>query len=414
MPAGRPARRRSPLPEPDEVNARLLDVCAAYAGSPGITAGRRTTWTCPQCSKSKLEALPERAMAGCWNAACPVPQTTDALGIVAFFEGLDRHREFPELLRCAGGLLGLDPSRKGERGADPRRNRITVPLSRQAPHPPVSPPDPDLLDAVYTGLLARCPLAARDRAFWASRGVIRETVRRGRFASATPARVRAAIGRLVEEFGREGLLEVPGFFENARGRLSFTLLGDYQLIPYHDRLGRVTTIEGRATEPQRLRLARAGIKAKYVSLRSSGNHLYLFPSLAFDGIEAFTEGSVGAIVAAQEGLTVAAISGVRKYRSPDGSPLPELRGADLSGRTVPFIPDADDPPNPDVLDAAPKAALALAVPARGRPALAYLPRGLDLDDWLLSLPEHARPRAFEALLSRAERRPLPRGRHPPP
>ena len=239
--------------------------------------------------------------------------------------------------------------------------------------------------------------------FWSSRGLTPGTVRQARLASATRPRILAALGRLAAEIGEEALLSVPGFFENGSGRLSFTLLGDYQLVPYLDRTGRITTIEGRATEAQRKRLEQSGIKAKYVSLRRSGSHLYLFPGLSFDDIQAFTEGSVGAMVAAQEGLCVAAIKGVRCYRNPDGGPLPELAGADLSGRTVPFIPDADDPPNSDVLDSAPKAALVLTRPHSGRPAIAYLPRGLDLDEWLLSLPKDRlqRRRAFAALLARA-------------
>lgn len=415
-PRGRfgPRRRH----DPEEVNRRILEVCAHYAASPGRTAGRRTTWACPVCGKHKMEALPERGMAGCWTASCPVPQTTNALGLVAFFEGLDRRLEFPAVLERAAEVLGLgeppsEPTRKRRVGAPPPR-KVPPPDRERANRKRRPSPDPGLLDAAYGGLLAFCPLSGRDRSFWASRGVKPATAARGRFASATRPRIAAAVRHLLGEFGREGLLTVPGFFENARGEVSFTLLGDYQLVPYVDGHGRVTTIEGRATESQRRRMARAGIEAKYVSLRDSGSHLYLFPGLPFDGIEAFTEGSVGAIVAAQEGINVAAIKGVRCYRAPDGGPLPELAGADLSGRIAPFIPDADDPPNPDVLDAAPKASRALASSARARPAICYLPRGLDLDEWLLSLPEGARRPAFDGLLSRAARPgALRRGRPPP-
>lgn len=425
-------------PDPAEVEARLLDLCAHYAGGPGKRSGRRVTWVCPGCGKPKLEALPESGLAGCWNAACAVPTSTGALGLVAFFENLDRRREFPELLRRAGEVLGLEtqPSRPQHKSPPPARPdghgyRGAPDAAGDAGN--LRPErDPDLLDAVYTGLLALCPLSERDLRFWASRGVGEGTARAGFFASATRARVEGAIRVLLEEFGREALLRVPGFFTNRKDLLSFTLTGDYQLIPYADHLGRVATIEGRATENQRAAMARRGLKAKYVSLRNSGSHLYLFPGLRRDAIEAFTEGTVGAIVAAQEGMTVGAIKGVRCYRGPGGGPLPELAGADLSGRIVPFVPDADDPPNPDVLEAAPKAARALTEPHGGRPALAYLPRGLDLDEWLLSLPPEKRRPLFDELLlaavpppeeagagqpsgqPRGGHRGEPRGRHPPP
>lgn len=92
-----------------------------------------------------------------------------------------------------------------------------------------------------------------------------------------------------------------------------------------------------------------GIGAEVLSLRGSGIRLYLFPGYAPDAIVAFTEGPLGAIVAAQEGLAVGAVKGCRSYTVPDGSPLPELAGADLGGRLVPYIPDRDDPPNEEIL-----------------------------------------------------------------
>lgn len=400
-------------PDPDHVNALLLDVCRHYAAAPGKSVGARTTWVCPRCKKAKLEANPGRGVAGCWNAACDVPQSADALGLIAFFEGLERRTQFPELLRRAADALGpladANPAarRSHGRGTGARTGaRTGAEAGREdaAQAPAVQPaPDPDLLDAAYKGLLALCPLSRRDLGYWRSRGLSIETVRLARLASATRPRVLAAARHLESELGREALLSVPGFFENAAGRLTCTLTGDYALIPYLDRRGRIATVEGRATDAQRARMLRRGFKAKYVSMRGSGSHLYLFPGLDFDRIQAFTEGSVGAIFAAQEGLTVGAIKGVRCYRAPDGGPLPELAGADLGGRTVPFIPDADDPPKPDVLDAAPRAARALTAPHYGRAAIAYLPRGLDLDEWLRSLPPDnaARRHAFSRMLARA-------------
>ena len=390
------ARRRY---DPAALSGRLVELVSSYAGD-GRTIGRRTTWECPACGKRKLEAVSDRRLVGCWNSQCPVPQTTDAVGIVAFFEGLDRRGDdFVEVLRrgyerasLPAGVEAHRPPRPTPR-ARPQGPRST-PREREAP-------DPDLLDFAYRGVLALCPLSARDRAFWRGRGVSPTTVRRGRFASASAAAARAATARLASELGREALLTVPGFFENGRGDLSFTLTGEYVLIPYFDSSGRVATLEGRATDAQRRRLLAGGMKAKYVSLRNSGNHLYLFPGLRFDRIEAFTEGPIGAIAAAQEGMTVASIKGIRCFRGPGGGPLPELAGADFGGRTVPYIPDADDPPNPDVLQAAPEAAVHLTAPHEGRAAIAALPRGLDLDEWLLSLPKKERKPAFARLMAAA-------------
>jgi hypothetical protein len=87
---------------------------------------------------------------------------------------------------------------------------------------------------------------------------------------------------------------------------------------------------------------------------------------------------LGAIVAARFGLAIGAIKGCRSYTSTDGTPLPELVGADLGGRTVPYLPDADDPPKGDVVREAPKAARALTLPHNGGPAIGRLPKGHDL------------------------------------
>jgi hypothetical protein len=384
---------RRALPK-EPLKRAVLDVCVFYAG-PAQRLNRRATFRCPHCKKNKLEAHPDREIAGCWNANCPVPRTTDAIGLVAFFEGLDEAHDFPRVVERGHEILGPlasePPSNDGR------------PIAAKAP------PDPDLLDAVYRDLLRLLPATTRDlRRFWRRRGVLPPTVGRARAGSASRPGVLAALPRLEQRFGRAALLSVPGFFEDARGRLSFTLTGDYALLPHHTPTGRVTTLMGRSTtRRQETRTAR------YVSLRDSGSHLYLFPGHDPDDLVAFTEGPMGAIVAAQEtGLAVGAVNGIRSYRSPGGGPLPELAGADLEGRTVPYVPDADDPPNKDVLEEAPKAARALTEPFGGRPALAELPRGSDLDEWLLSLPE-GRARRRAALLSLlAAARPLREA--PPP
>lgn len=272
-----------------------------------------------------------------------------------------------------------------------------------APPPPTHDGSRELLDAVYGRILALCPVEERDYEFWKGRGVSRETVRRGRFGSITRKRAVVVKERLLEEFTLEDLLSVPGLSRNRSGGLSFTLSGDYALIPYHDAAGLVTTIEGRAVGwvPEGM--------GKYVSLSGSGSHLYVFPGLSPERLEAFCEGSIGAIVAAQSGIAVGAIQGFRRYRSSQnsltdgesGGPLLELRGVDFEGGRLPYIPDMDEPPKPEVIAEAPVAARWLVEEQNGEGALVALPRGMDLDEWLLTLAQGERRAAFTDLTDRA-------------
>lgn len=221
----------------------------------------------------------------------------------------------------------------------------------------------------------------------------------GRFGETTPKAARAATRALERALGRTRLLGVPGFFAGGeRGRISFTLVGDYALIPYHDREGRITTIEGRA-----LTAAQEERTGKYVSLRGSANHLYVFPRYRPDDLVAFCEGPIGTIVAARYGLAVGAIQGMRRFNAPGApnEPLPELCGANLQGRTVPYVPDRGVGRK-----LAEETARALTEPAGGLPAVVVLPEtpgtavADDLDGWLLSLPPDppARRAAFRRLL----------------
>lgn len=249
-----------------------------------------------------------------------------------------------------------------------------------------------------------CPLETRDRRYLKTRGLSSATIRRGRFGTMTAPRAGQVKARLQRELGREALLSVPGFSEDEEtGRIKFTLTGNYVLFPYHDAEGRITTIEGRIVgEPTDGR--------KYVTLRRAGNHLYLFPGHRPEDLVAVCEGAMGAIVAAECGITVGAIMGCERFRaSPSqemldgapGDPLLELKGADLAGRTLPYIPDADDPPNPNVLRAAPKAARWIAEPQNAEAAVCLLPKGADLDEWLLSLDPKERTHRFAELLANA-------------
>ncbi|MDP9480873.1 MAG: hypothetical protein M3R38_35285, partial [Actinomycetota bacterium] len=159
---------------------------------------------------------------------------------------------------------------------------------------------------------------------------------------------------------------------------------------------RITTLEGRCVgKPPK------GM-GKYVSLKGSGSHLYVFPGIMPEALVAFCEGVMGALVAAQEGIAVGSIQGFRRYQDPeDDGPLPELKGTDFAGRRIPYIPDVDDPPQPDVMNAAPDAALHLVGRQGGEPAIALLPHGKDLDEWLLAEKRTQRRALFSDLVARA-------------
>ncbi len=422
----------------DLVNESLYEVLSYYAPGEARTVGVRTTYTCPECRKAKLDASGAHMRAGCWNANCSVPQFADALGLIAHFESLEPSRQFREVLKKGYEIIGLDPIQpdKQARGSSnspgssgkpssvPQASAAT-PAWRTVPPvgadcepsekvPSSGGPAPDdrppealerLRAAVYLSVMDYCKLEERDRAFLRGRGLADESIERGGFGSISFARAQALKATLLDEFGAENLLQVPGFSAKGTGELKFTLTGDYALIPYHGPSGKITTIEGRWTgggPPPR-------DMGKYVSLSGAGNHLYVFPGCSAGGIEAFCEGPVGAMVAAQCGITVGAIQGFRRYRSSSGSacdggygePLVELREVGFSGRTIPYIPDVDDPPQPEVSQAAPEAARWLVEMQGGRAALLSLPEGKDLDEWLLKHEPTERRRRFEELLARA-------------
>lgn len=256
---------------------------------------------------------------------------------------------------------------------------------------------PDLLDAVYREILEHCPLVSPHRAYLKGRGLSYETMEAAGLGSMTKERARHVKERLVEKFGKETLLSVPGFSSQAvTGRLTFTLSFECVIIPYHDDDSRITTLEGRCVgKPPK------GM-GKYVSLKGSGSHLYVFPGIMPEALVAFCEGVMGALVAAQEGIAVGSIQGFRRYKDPeDEGPLQELRGTDFAGRRIPYVPDVDDPPQPDVMAAAPDAALHLIGCQGGEPAIALLPHGKDLDEWLLGEKRTQRRALFSDLVARA-------------
>jgi hypothetical protein len=106
--------------DPELVNSEALAVCDYYLGE-RRREGRRYVYYCPECSKSDFEVEPVKGMAGCFNPACSVPKTTDALGIIAHLEGLElRGRDFIRCLEQGYEILSLtafDAADSGSRSA---------------------------------------------------------------------------------------------------------------------------------------------------------------------------------------------------------------------------------------------------------------------------------------------------------
>ncbi|WP_162924749.1 hypothetical protein [Rubrobacter indicoceani] len=411
MASAKPKRKHY---DKDLIRDRTFDLLAISLSGAGRDQGARLVWDCPACGKrDKYSVKKDERRGGCMVEGCRLAGYDDILLMLAKIHDLDYYFDFHSVLVKAYDLLGLQPSEK-EAAKTSGKSKSDVPSIRTSGKhtgtlkgyrkPEASESDEDLAARIYGRIMGLCPLESRDRSYLRSRGVSLETIREGRFGSMTPARSRKAKATLQSEFDCEALLRVPGFSEDERdGHLKFTLSGNYLLIPYHDRYGRISTIEGRSVGEAHGRMG------KYVSLRDAGNHLYLFPGHDPEKLQAVCEGVMGAIVAAESGLSVGSIQGCQRFRSrvsagesgASYAPLPELRGVDFGGRTVPYIPDADDPPNPTVLRAAPKAARWISEPQNGKPALCLLPTGQDMDEWLLSIEPENRVARFAELLASA-------------
>ncbi len=259
-------------------------------------------------------------------------------------------------------VVGGDERSEGILGPAEDRNRARDPRDHD-------PGSPELLNAVYRDILDSCPLDSDHREYLKRRGLSDATVRTARLSSMSPRRAKHLKQELVERYGRDLLLSVPGFSEHpSADTLRFTLSFECILIPYHDADLNVTALEGRYMGPEPPPTA----LGKYVSLREGGNHAYVFPDHLPERLEAFCEGVMGALVAADNGIAVGSIMGFRRYRSSpgsktdgavDGGPLLEIAGTDFRGRRVPYIPDVDDPPQPEVIGE-----------ARPRPATSSKPR----------------------------------------
>lgn len=401
----------------DVVKKRAADLAAHYLGAGKREGGSRLLWRCPACEKGgKLSLRLEDNFFGCFNSGCELGGKADIITFIAYMENLHPKVDFLDVLEKAYDVLGLETERRttgrvsGESKSTPAAPSTTA--SPKSSTPPTKEREEifELCDSVFSRVMEISRLEGRDRKYLRKRGLSYETISEGRFGSMSHGRARYLKQVLGEEFGEDEMLRVPGFFRDSRtGKLGFTLTGEYLLIPYLDGKGRIANIEGRRVGDVEKGMGR------YVSLRNSGNHLYMFPSYASEPerVEAFTEGCFGAVIAAQSGIAVGSIQGCKRFKATSSSSSPfasrgedddslhELSGVSFRGRSIPYIPDADDPPNEDVLNAAPEAAHHLISRQGGYATLCSLPRGLDLDDWLLSMPIEERRRSFADLLADA-------------
>lgn len=448
------AYNRQPAEQYDRerVVEEALAITAYYSGSQPETQGSRRRFRCPECGKDKLDINTETFVTGCWNEHCSVPQSDTAIGLVAYFEGLDPSMQFKEVLRKGYEAAAIQPEPhrpspkktsanavtdassvtedkdgrqeaddgsapvdnetgpqqpQGQQGSATRENtafandangRERALAGGRAPGP--TEHELDLADRVYRYVLETCELHKDHYEFWLKRGLTPETIAGARLGSIWKNRCSYMLRRIQKQFSEPELLSVPGFFKNDKDNLSFTFWGEFTLIPYHDGRGRISTIEARvlADKPKD--------GGKYRSLRESHNHVYLYPGTDPNDVKAFCEGPIGAIAAAQEGVAVGAIQGFKRYKgrprfTGDERPPPEIEGADFGGETVPFIPDIDDPPQQQVLDEAPETARILAGLQNGRPATVRLPQGKDLDQYLLAMNKASRQPSLLKLLQKA-------------
>lgn len=369
------------------INSRIIEVCDYFISGESRAEGyKRRIWNCPECGGDNFAANTEQEIAGCFSPSCDVPQTTNAIGIIAYFEGYEmKGRSFVECLKRGYDILGIPEPEDGGKGrtgissnrssgggrknkggassnasatatADAQNVGKAGAISRPALPAALKPcgvtmpaagdreegqPSRDLLHRVYTAWMELCPLVEGHREFWHRRGVTDDTIQAGGFGSLSRDRCRHVLSSLRERFGMEALLSVPGFKRGPNGELQTNLFGEYTLIPYYDRDGYITTIEGRVPgEPE-------SKAPKYMAPVGAGSHLYVFPTFKAEHVMAFCEGLMGAVIAAQNGIAVASIKGCRCYRrSPAGKGKPyrvlaELVGVDFGGRAVYYIPDLD-------------------------------------------------------------------------
>jgi putative DNA primase/helicase len=213
----------------------------------------------------------------------------------------------------------------------------------QSPQPVEIPPaGVETLHAVYQALLDRLTLSEPHRLALGTRGLSPEQIERRGYRS-LPARRRALfLGRLVERFGAETLVGVPGFFRDARGDLSLSSLPGL-LVPVRNHESKIAALKVRPDKPLK--------DSKYLYLSSKSHngpgpgapaHVPLGVSYPVRLVR-LTEGELKADVATTlSGLPTISVAGVASWRSA----LSLLR--ELGVETVRLAFDADAEVNENV------------------------------------------------------------------
>lgn len=385
----------------DHINSQVVEITAHYAGGQIRREGERVIFRCPSCHKDKLTAHPaymRGPVTGCWTHDCSMPQAMSPVNFIAYIEGLDTSDQYRMVLDegnkiIAGPLLAARDRIGSEKNEKNKKNFRLVNQRQEGQEE-----DLKLTDAVYRRLITSCGLTPEAWEGLKDRGLTKQTVLDAGIGYISASKAQVIMKSLHDEFG-DDLARVPGFYpveKSATIRYWSNFAGkNLILFPYHDSNGLIRTVEGRVMFGEEHKY-----NYKYLSLTGSGSHLYVYPGMGFGNIEAFCEGLFGAILAAQDGICVASIQGFRRFRASGGRhPLPELLGIDFAGRTIPYIPDMDDPPNPEVANEAPEAARWLIERQGGRPIISVLPSGKDLDEHFLEFQSQQRRPAFQELIA---------------
>jgi len=221
--------------------------------------------------------------------------------------------------------------------------RVTwTPADFAAPgEPPVEHvADPDIKHAVYSRLLALCPLSPAHRTHLLGPRQLPEEALTN-YGTLPEGKAQAPIlAALVAEFGREALLETPGFALDQSRPGGLRLNGAGLLISVRDVGGRIQGMQ--------LRLDRG--KTRYIWLSSpdvasSGTPAHVArPAQITDQRVYLTEGPLKADIAAHRlGAIAVGITGVGTWRVA----LPLLEALQAQGHDVVIVAlDADDPAKP--------------------------------------------------------------------
>ena len=116
------------------INSRIIEICDYYLPGDGKREGyKRRIWACPECGGDKFTVNTERGIAGCFSAGCGAPRTTDAVGLIAYFEDFElRGEQFVRCLQKGYEVLGVPEPEESKTatgyvatGASQREERCT-------------------------------------------------------------------------------------------------------------------------------------------------------------------------------------------------------------------------------------------------------------------------------------------------